>query len=228
MAAGVDERDYQGVRADWEALQQSVHDLSRSADAQLVKAWQTPFAVCLAEMNDLMVKRTWLSGARTLLHALGLEQREVKLTAGLAWLLRPEGYHRLGDRVLELLLEELELKPALGQSVSVRLEETDDDTRADLVLRMKGRIVLIEAKVWAHEQPDQLDRLAELWQGDDPTLVFLTRTAREFKTASLSRERWTPLLWRDVARIVREATAGQGDVAPGVYDYLETLEVFHP
>ena len=34
------------------------------------------------------------------MHALGLQHHEVSLTAGLAWLLDPDGWHGLGSKVL--------------------------------------------------------------------------------------------------------------------------------
>ena len=55
-----------------------------------------------------------------MLHALGIRHREVYLTAGLAWLLDPDGWHGLGNQVLTGLLTELGLPTAIEHPVLVR------------------------------------------------------------------------------------------------------------
>jgi len=52
------------------------------------------------EADSLRDQGRWRGGHRTLMHALGIQHREVFLTAGLAWLLDPDGWHGLGSRVL--------------------------------------------------------------------------------------------------------------------------------
>ena len=49
--------------------------------------------------------------------------------------------------------------------------------------------VLIEAKIWALEQRQQADRLADEW-GEGTHLVFLTREGNYPSTAVTSRDRW--------------------------------------
>lgn len=218
---------------EWQALLRSTSETSRRADAETVRRWDDTLSAYTAEINELRNRGQWLGGPRTLLHVLRLHHRELVLTSGLAWLLDPDGYHRLGDRVLRgllTLLPGVDAEP--GCRVRIHVEEFRMGTRADLVLRMPGRrTILIEAKVWAAEQPTQLDRLAELWAEEHPTLVLLSRDLPEFRTAVASRCLWRSLLWRDVARVVRAAafeaaTSGQ-PVTAGVHDWLETLETFH-
>ncbi len=56
-----------------------------------VANWETAFAAIAAEQAELRADRKWRTGGRTLLHALGLHHDEVRLCAGLAWLLTPDG-----------------------------------------------------------------------------------------------------------------------------------------
>ena len=48
------------------------------------------------EADSLRDQGRWRGGHRTLMHALGIQHREVFLTAGLAWLLDPDGWHGPG------------------------------------------------------------------------------------------------------------------------------------
>ncbi|GAA2014227.1 hypothetical protein GCM10009719_26110 [Nocardioides kribbensis] len=116
--------------------------------------------------------------------------------------------------------------------VRVVREETRADergkTRADLVIYGTGWTLVVEAKTFAVEQPEQLDRLYRLWTDDpDPQFVFLTRGERDQKTAEVSAGRWTPLTWEQVADIASSAATSRAGVAPGVFDYLATLKGFH-
>jgi len=73
-----------------------------------------------------------------------------------------------------------------------------------------------------------LDRLYEHWQREPmPCFVFLTRGERRPVTAESSASHWRPLTWQRVAAIVRAAASDGIEVAPGVHDYLTTLEVYH-
>ena len=72
---------------------------------------------------------------RTLLQALGLHHDELRLTAGLAWLLQPEGHHRLGDRVLQLFLQRVGVDVPVLHPVRVAREETTEPAQyADMCL----------------------------------------------------------------------------------------------
>ena len=78
------------------------------------------------------------------MRALGIQHSEVYLTAGLAWLLDPDGWHGLGSKVLRRLLVQLGLPPAIDYPVRVAVEETRSggETRGDLVVRMPGTTLL--------------------------------------------------------------------------------------
>jgi len=193
----------------------------------VLAGWEQSIDSMRREAAALRDQGQWRGGHRTLMHALGFQHREVYLTAGLAWLLDPDGWHGLGSKVLSGLLMRLGLLPAIDYPVSVAVEETRSggETRADLVVRMPSLTLLIEAKVYADEQPGQCDRLAEAWADEKPTLVFLTLDGRLPYTAVTSAGLWHQLAWPQVAAVIADA-ARASDCAPGVLDLLATIEIF--
>jgi PD-(D/E)XK nuclease superfamily len=199
---------------------------SSSGDREVIGSWEQSIDSMRREADSLRDQGRWRGGHRTLMHALGIQHREVFLTAGLAWLLDPDGWHGLGSRVLSGLLGQFGLPPAVSYPVSVAVEETGSggETRADLVVRMPGVTLVIEAKVYAHEQPGQCDRLADAWAAEEPTLVFLTLDGRLPYTAVTSAGLWHQLAWPQVAAVIADV-ARASDCAPGVLDLLATIEI---
>jgi PD-(D/E)XK nuclease superfamily len=200
---------------------------SSSGDRDVIGSWEQSIDSMRREADSLRDQGRWRGGHRTLMHALGVQHREVFLTAGLAWLLDPDGWHGLGSRVLSGLIGQLGLPSAVSYPVSVAVEETRSggETRADLVVHMPGVTLLIEAKVYADEQPGQCDRLAEAWADEKPILVFLTLDGRLPYTAVTSAGLWHQLAWPQVAAVIADA-ARVSDCAPGVMDLLATIEIF--
>lgn len=201
----------------------------RTRGIEDAKEWKGRLFGLRTEQQELVRAGRWRGGPRTLLAALDVHYRELAMTAGPAWLLRPDGHHGLGSRLLTRLLGHLGVDAAYGStSVRVVVEEQRDRTRADLVVYGGEWTVVVEAKVFAIEQERQLDRLWEHW-GDEPApmFVFLSRGARQPLTAKTSAGQWRPLTWRDVADLVRAAAAAAPAPAPGVHDYIATLEAFH-
>jgi hypothetical protein len=171
----------------------------------------------------------WRGGPRTLLAALDQHYRELAMTAGLAWLLRPDGHHGLGPVVLDGLLRYLAMDGSGAEAgVRVVLEEQRDETRADLIVYGSDWTIVVEAKTFAVEQDRQLDRLYAHWRNEPaPCFVFLTRGQRLPTTAVESRGRWRALTWEQVAEIARTAATPMTRAAPGVHDYIATLEAYH-
>jgi hypothetical protein len=211
----VDEAAFQAVLDDWLSIGQEVNP---------VPDWELRIAVMVQEMRDLQASGHWRTGGRTLLHALGLHHDEVRLCRALAWLMTPDGWHGLGDRFLRSLLARIDIVVADTATASVVTEEINGSTRADIVLRVGSQTVLIEAKVSAGEQPAQADRLAAGWADESPRLIFLTPDGRTPTTAHDSREQWTGLAWREVAKTLEDIVDDHVDCAPGVRDFLETLQ----
>ena len=211
--------------SDWAA----VTAVEQARDSAVVPQWTLRLEHLRAAQRDLVQAGRWRSGPRTLLAALDLQYRELAMTAGLAWLLRPDGHHGLGSSVLSALLTHLGFNGTVGDlGVRVVLEEQREGTRADLVVYSDAWTVVVEAKTFAVEQNRQLDRLYGHWCDEpDPHFVFLTRGPQTPISAVDSRERWEALAWQQVAVMAREAATAMTGVAPGVYDYIATLEAYH-
>ena len=154
--------------------------------------------------------------------ALGLQFDEVALCRGLAWLLEPGGSHRMGHDPLHALLRDLDVPFADDAPIEIRVEEARADTRADVVLRVGEHTVILEAKVFAGEQPRQADRLYKHWAGENLTLVFLTRTGHFPLTAKESQGMWVARAWRDVAALMRKVGDG-ADPSAGAREFIETI-----
>ena len=201
---------------------------TREEGHALVRQWEHRLAAAATRQQDLLRLGLWRGGPRTLLGALDLQHRELVLTAGLAWLLRPDGHHGLGSSLLTAVLIGLKIEADPAGPVRVELEESRGDTRADLVLYGTTWTLVVEAKTFASEQPDQLDRLYKHW-GHEPgaRFVFLTRGTRAAVSNVVSGEAWRSLTWAEVARLVRHATDERPDISPGAQEYLATLEAYH-
>jgi hypothetical protein len=190
-------------------------------------AWNGRMSSMGSEVDKLRNGGRWLGGKHTLMHALGIHYLELPLTAGLAWLLDPDGWHGLGSHVLSGLLGELGLPPVVGCPVTVTTEEARPawQTRADLVVRMPGTTLLFEVKVLSGEADQQCDRLSKAWEAEVPTRVFLTLDGRPPVTAVHSRGQWINLIWTQVGVIIRGAMDSGPDCAPGAREFLATIEM---
>ena len=189
-----------------------------------VETWETRIAEMHSETAQLRKDGLWRSGGRTLLHELGLHHSEVTLCRGIAWLLKPEGWHGLGSRVLTGLLDALDVTTDGAERASVVVEEIQGETRADLIVRLPTVTVLIEAKVLAPEGQDQCDRLAEAWADEAPTLVFLTRYGTSPVTSASSQGQWHTLSWPEFAAIARRSVEEAVSPSPGALELIETIE----
>ena len=221
------EQDLASVHSEWAEMQFQQYEAERSE----IEAWDDQLRLMQAETSRLRRDGLWLGGSRTLLHALKLEHSELVLTAGLAWLLDPENFHRLGGRVLDRFLKSVGVEPTAAlHPVLICREEPRNQTRADLIVRLPGTTVLVESKTGAGEQPDQCARLASEWADETPVLVFLTRDRRPPETAGDHKFAWERRSWADIAAIVEAAVDALPlgrHPAPGVLDYLDTLRHFH-
>lgn len=198
--------------------------LSIEAGVSPVPDWELEFADMVDEMRRLRASGQWRTGSRTLLHALGVHHDEVRLCRALAWLMTPDGWHGLGDTFLRRLLERVGVEVTDTSAATVTTEETRAWTRADLVTHVGSNTVLIEAKVYAGEQPTQADRLASEWAEEYPTLVFLTRDGGIPATAVASQDQWISLTWAEVAKTLETVVTEVPAYSPGVLEFLQTLQ----
>lgn len=191
-----------------------------------MRTWDEAMSTICNEQDELIRDGRWRNGQRTLLQAIGLQYDEVKLCAGVAWLLRPDSWHGLGARFLDVTLQELGFSSAeLGAAglprAIVTVEEPRDDTRADIVIRVPNlSTVLIEAKVRADEQDDQADRLHRLWSDEEPRLVYLTRHGGLPNTAANSKGLWSSLTWSRLHELLMPLRA---DASAGARELIDTI-----
>ena len=173
---------YASAASAWTALRR--RDQERTS--AVLAAWAERYQTMRSPQGELVDLGRWRGGPRTLLAAIGLQNRE--LTAGLAWLLRPDGHHGLGSAMLSRLLARLGIAGATDDVPVVCEESRGDDggsgldpkTRADLVVYSSGWTTVFEAKTYAPEQDRQLDRVYHHWKREAaPRFLFLSRGARE-------------------------------------------------
>jgi hypothetical protein len=113
---------------------------------------------------------------------LGLETKEVTTHSRfIAELLNPKGSHGRGEKFLELFLEVAGIKDFDAKGARVHVEHSfsgvllDNEFtsgRIDIYIESNGNFIMIENKVWAYEQVDQLRRYRAYRQSGK--LIFLT------------------------------------------------------
>lgn len=104
---------------------------------------------------------------------------ELNLSQVIAWLLRPHGSHGQGWAFLQqmLALTGGAWSPEECSSAKVYLEHGTGDGRIDIMVRSKGRVLAIENKPDADDQPYQLQRYLQYLDGlrlQDYRLLYLT------------------------------------------------------
>lgn len=194
--------DTEGCRGDDECacVRQLLNSLRDEWDrATRAQDWDAAFS----QLTDEWRAVEWRSGGKTLMSALGLQYQEVPLCRGLAWLLDPDGGHRMGRHLVDAFLSSLGLPVVDGEPVTIRV---------------------VEAKVHAAEQPEQADRLWGHWADETLTLVFLTRTGYLPYTARKSEGHWVPRTWRDMAQLARTVADKAGlEPSAGAREFIETI-----
>jgi hypothetical protein len=186
-----------------------------------IEQWEKSLAALARETAAIKSAGRWRTGKRTLLEVLGVHHLEVKLVACLAWVVRPEEHHGLGDKVVRGLFDRLGLPFDPAARVRVSVEETRYTadgirTRADLIVRVGGSCVLVEAKFNAVQHGDQCARLAKLWANEAATLVYLTKDGHDHDVPA----GWATLTWRDIAGLMAPLESG---TSAGARDFWETL-----
>ncbi|EOW6708278.1 PD-(D/E)XK nuclease family protein [Cronobacter malonaticus] len=133
-------------------------------------------------------------------------QKEVANTRVLAWLLDPKGSHGFGALALHALLGKI--LPVAFHTCRVSAEALPDgksSERVDIVIDADTFYLLIEAKIKAGEQPNQLARYAAAAirrAGKRPSAtVFLTPDGRLPRTLSSSENTYC-ISWKKLARVL--------------------------
>ena len=125
---------------------------------------------------------------------LCIATRETRHSQFLAELLNPHGSHGLGPAFLKAFYEQVGLKYFPSEGYSVRTEVVCSEgkmdivisNKTDIVVSNKTDIVVIENKINAEDQPDQLKRYSE-WLNDqkeaNKKLIYLTLDGHEASNA---------------------------------------------
>ena len=150
----------------------------------------------------------------------------------IAWLLDPCGRHGLKAAFLSKFLDLVGCGPYDPDSLlaaSTRTEVTRGKVRADILVRLPGACVLVEAKVDAEEHDDQCKNLDAAFE-DEPGIkfVFLTPDGREPSTLGAQPEAtFLPLGFGELRDALEEAirVVEAERVNPAVLTYLDTMGV---
>jgi hypothetical protein len=150
----------------------------------------------------------------------GLRRNEVRNSAVLAWLLDPAGSHGFGSRPLVALLHyisrwrDLPFPLSAGKYCRVEVEThpTGDETnRVDIAIDAQKFFLLIEVKIDAAEQENQLARYCEEAKvraaGREKAVVFLTPQGRDPLTRGdvFTRHDVPCISWRQLAGVIGSA-----------------------
>ncbi len=121
-------------------------------------------------------------------HLCGIGHYENWHSKILAEFLNPHGSHGLGDEFLHLFLAQQGIDFSVTPSCEVTTELSMDNGRMDIVIGDKEWVVVIENKVYAGEQEDQLTRYwawAEKNYGEkNSRILYLTLDGKESETAN--------------------------------------------
>lgn len=143
----------------------------------------------------------------------GLERKEVRNTAVLAWLLDPEGTHGFGRLPLQTLLQTIrhnrkDIPEDYHRYCRVQVEANptgDCTNRVDIEIDADNFLLFIEVKINANDQPEQIARYcedAEQRAISRPwAVVFLTPQGKEPQTlgSKFTLENVPCLSWRQLA-----------------------------
>ena len=156
--------------------------------------------------------------------------RELTHSSVLAWLLRDEANKEFRQKFVAQIAAD---KPELNLDLSVLKDPGDHHLKPKIVKTEKGDktsridvfthfesldlVIGIEVKVWADEQPDQVERyqkfLCQNYSDYKKVVVFLTPTGSKPKTANEDNI-YVPVLamsWGFVSKIIREMRAALGN-----------------
>lgn len=181
-----------------------------------------PNAILLSKLIDNLRKPiadVELSGVLALpFTAALLKKDEVRNAAVLAWFLDRRSRHGLSSRVLEQLLQHVaksvpNFPCRISNSCRVNTESTPDGTgenRVDIEIDDPAFYLIIEVKIAAVEQPEQLARYCRIARdraGPRPwAVIFLTPKNRLSQTTGQWQDEVVPLTWEETGRMLAEAS----------------------
>lgn len=138
-----------------------------------------------------------------------LKHDEVRNTSVLAWLFDKNGNHGQGSQLLERVLLDLgedELASIVSSQHYLSRPETtplgDRENRVDIEIEGKDFLIFIEAKIYAQETNNQLERYLEILPrkaaGRKTLVLYLTTNGKLAKDIKL-RNDMKPISWKQIA-----------------------------
>lgn len=117
----------------------------------------------------------------------GVWSTEMRHSAILAYLLNPQSSHKFGAVFLKKFYEQIGLNHFIADGSYVETELSFDNGRMDIVISSGDVAVVIENKIYAGDQKDQLKRYKEEWleaqSGKKQALLYLTLDGHEASNA---------------------------------------------
>ena len=137
--------------------------------------------------------------------AVKLARSELKHCSFLRWLLDPRGSHYQGELFLKRFIERYsesflkEIPKDELSSCNVKSEDSYDDAgRVDISITGRSFVIVIEAKIDAPEQGDQLERYRNI--SENVRIVFLTKDGRKPDGGNAD----LCIAWKDIGEICKE------------------------
>lgn len=88
--------------------------------------------------------------------SIGVRSQEVMHSKFIALLLNPEGEHKHKNEFLNRFLKQIEVSDFNTSKTKVKCEKNASGRRIDIVIENPTQIIIIENKVWAIDQENQL------------------------------------------------------------------------
>lgn len=156
---------------------------------------------------------------------------EVKNSAILAEFLNPKGGHGRGSVFLEKFIEVMKNKIGCFpfdfdfENTEVQTETSIQDFgRIDILLKSKGCAIIIENKIYASDQSEQLKRYEEWAEGvfkDKFVILYLTLDGKKASEQSAGGVDYTPISYsQDILEWLQKCEEEAKDV-PSVYEVLK-------
>ncbi len=217
------------AEAEWIALNDAV-----------LSCWKADIKTMIAEQQTSLSAGRWVSGSTDLLNIIGRGRWETYHCAMLAWLMKPDGRHRLGEaflrKVLDACVQDLNIDFDDFTAFVPATEVNGPTSRADILVNGPGLHLVIEVKVDAAEGDMQCQRLYNDHARPDARFIFLTPRGRNPRSCDkVTQKSWTTLSFRWVKSTLEELLKDNAarveqepDASATLRTYLTTLREEFP
>lgn len=170
-------------------------------------------------------------GAKFNIFDICVKHDEVKNSAIIAEFLTPQGSHGCGSVFLEQFIEVMKSKIGCFpfdfdfEKTEVQTETfIQDFGRIDILIKSKGCAIIIENKIYASDQSEQLKRYEEWAEGvfkDKFVILYLTLDGKKASEQSAGGVDYTPISYsQDILEWLQKCEEEAKDV-PSVYEVLK-------